>query len=415
MTAVREQGMRAREAAGFMMTCPTAAKNTALLAIAQSLSDSKAEILAANAVDMEKAKESGMKPSMMDRLMLDEKRIDAIADSVREVAALGDPVGVVDMMSTRPNGLVIGRKKVPLGLIAIIYESRPNVTVDAAVLCLKAGNAVLLRGGKEAFNSNNALTNIMRRAIKGAGLPEDAVSLVQDTSRESVDAVMGMTGIVDVLIPRGGAGLINHVVANSKVPVIETGVGNCHVYVESSADLDMAAEIIYNAKCSRPSVCNAAETLLVDKSIASVFLPKAKKLLDRNNTQLRGCPETVAILGGDVLPSTEEDYATEFLDYILAIKVVSGPEEAIAHINKYGSNHSEAIVTNNYAVSQRFLDAVDAAAVYVNASTRFTDGGVFGLGAEIGISTQKMHARGPMGLEQLTSVKYIIYGSGQVR
>jgi glutamate-5-semialdehyde dehydrogenase len=415
MTAVREQAMRAKEAAGYMMTCPTAKKNAALLAIAQSLSDSKAEILAANAADMEKAKESGMKPSMMDRLMLDEKRIDAIADSVREVAALGDPVGVVDMMSTRPNGLVIGRKKVPLGLIAIIYESRPNVTVDAAVLCLKAGNAVLLRGGKEAFHSNNALTNIMRRAIKGAGLPEDAVSLVQDTSRESVDAVMGLTGIVDVLIPRGGAGLINHVVANAKVPVIETGVGNCHVYVEASADLDMAAEIIYNAKCSRPSVCNAAETLLVDRSVASAFLPKAKKLLDKNNTQLRGCPETVAILGGDVLPATEEDYATEFLDYILAIKVVSGPEEAIAHINKYGSNHSEAIVTNNYAVSQRFLDAVDAAAVYVNASTRFTDGGVFGLGAEIGISTQKMHARGPMGLEQLTSVKYIIYGSGQVR
>jgi glutamate-5-semialdehyde dehydrogenase len=415
MTTVREQGLRAKEAAGDLMTCPTAEKNAALLAVAKALSDSKAEILAANALDMAKARESGMKASMLDRLLLSDQRIDDIADSVREVAALDDPIGVVDKMSTRPNGLVIGRKKVPLGVIAIIYEARPNVTVDAAVLCLKAGNTVLLRGGKEAFNSNNALTNIMRRAIKSAGLPEDAVSLVQDTSRESVDEVMGLVGIVDVLIPRGGAGLINHVVANSKVPVIETGVGNCHIYVETSADLNMGAEIIYNAKCSRPSVCNAAETLLVDRAIAQAFLPMAKKLLDQKNTQLRGCPETIAILGEAVTPATVEDYFTEYLDYILAIKVVSGPEEAIAHINKYGTKHSEAVVTNNYAVSQRFLDAVDAAAVYVNASTRFTDGGVFGLGAEIGISTQKMHARGPMGLEQLTSVKYFIYGNGQVR
>jgi glutamate-5-semialdehyde dehydrogenase len=412
---IREQGLRAKAAAAVLMTCPTSAKNRALLAIAKALEEGKEEILSANALDMAKAKESSMKASLMDRLMLDNKRIDGIADSVRQVAGLDDPIGVVDKMSTRPNGLVIGRKKVPLGVIAIIYEARPNVTVDAAVLCLKAGNTVLLRGGKEAFNSNNALTNIMRRALREAGLPEDAVSLIQDTSHGSVDEVMSLVGIVDVLIPRGGAGLINHVVANSKVPVIETGVGNCHIYVDASADLDMGAEIIFNAKCSRPSVCNAAESLLVDRSVAREFLPKAKKLLDQKNTQLRGCPETVAILGDAVLPATEEDYATEFLDYVLSIKVVSGLEEAIAHINKYGTKHSEAIVTSNYAAAQRFLDAVDAAAVYVNASTRFTDGGEFGLGAEIGISTQKMHARGPMGLEQLTSVKYFIYGSGQVR
>jgi glutamate-5-semialdehyde dehydrogenase len=364
---------------------------------------------------MAKAKESGMSAALMDRLALDAKRIDGIAAGVREVAALEDPVGQVDKMATRPNGLIIGRKKVPLGVIAIIFESRPNVTVDAAVLCLKSGNAVLLRGGKEAFNSNNALTEIMRRALLDSGLPEDSVALVQDTSRESATELMQLSKYVDVLIPRGGAGLIRSVVDNAKVPVIETGVGNCHIYVESTADLKMGAEIIYNAKTSRPSVCNAAETLLVDKSIAAEFLPIAKALLDQKNTELRGDNETVRILGDCVVPATEDDYYTEFGDYILAVKVVGGLDEAIAHINKYGSRHSEAIVTNDYSSSQRFLNEVDAAAVYVNASTRFTDGGEFGLGAEIGISTQKMHARGPMGLEQLTSCKYIIYGSGQVR
>lgn len=415
MTAIEKQGALAKEAALRLMTCGTGVKNKALFAIAQALSENKAKIIEANAVDMAKAKESGMSASLMDRLMLDERRIDAIADSVRQVAALEDPVGKVDRMATRPNGLIIGRRRVPLGVIAIIYESRPNVTVDAAVLCLKAGNAVILRGGKEAFNSNNMLTELMRGALKEVGLPEDAVSLVQDTTRDSVDALLNLTGYIDVLIPRGGAGLIKRVVENSKVPVIETGVGNCHVYIESTADLTMGAEIIYNAKCSRPSVCNAAETLLVDRSIAAEFLPMAKKLLDQKNTQLRGDEETIAILGGGVVIADEEDWYTEYGDYILAVKVVGGLDEAVAHINKYGSKHSEAIVTGSYAAAQRFLDEVDAAAVYVNASTRFTDGGKFGLGAEIGISTQKIHARGPMGLEQLTSVKYIVYGNGQVR
>jgi glutamate-5-semialdehyde dehydrogenase len=415
VTAIEKQGAAAKAASSKLMTCSTEDKNKALHAIAKALTGQKQQIIDANAKDMEKARESGMSASLMDRLALDAKRIDAIAEGVLEVAALDDPIGQVDKMGTRPNGLIIGRKKVPLGVIAIIYESRPNVTVDAAVLCLKAGNAVILRGGKEAFNSNCALTEIMRAAVKEAGLPEDSVSLVQDTSRESVGELLGLTAYIDVLIPRGGAGLINYVVENAKVPVIETGVGNCHIYVEKSADLDMGAEIIFNAKCSRPSVCNAAETLLVDRSIAKEFLPKAKELLDRKNTQLRGDAETAAILGSCVVPATDEDYYTEFLDYILAVKIVGGLDEAIAHINKYGTKHSEAIVTNDYAASQRFLEEIDAAAVYVNASTRFTDGGVFGLGAEIGISTQKMHARGPMGLEQLTSSKFIIYGNGQVR
>ncbi|NMA24072.1 MAG: glutamate-5-semialdehyde dehydrogenase [Clostridiales bacterium] len=415
MTALEQQGAAAKAASLKLMTCTTSEKNKALLAIAQALYDHKQKIIDANAIDMAEAKKNGMSAALMDRLALDSKRIDGIAEGVRQVAALEDPIGQVDKMAVRPNGLVIGRKKVPLGVIAIIYESRPNVTVDAAVLCLKSGNAVILRGGKEAFNSNNTLTEIMRRALVESGLPEASVALVQDTSRESARNLMQLSKYVDVLIPRGGAGLIRSVVENAKVPVIETGVGNCHIYVESSADLKMGAEIVYNAKCSRPSVCNAAETLLIDKSIADEFLPMAKKLLDQKNTQLRGDAETIRILGDCVVPATEEDYYTEFGDYILAVKVVSGLEEAIRHINTYGSKHSEAIVTNDYVSSQRFLNEVDAAAVYVNASTRFTDGGEFGLGAEIGISTQKMHARGPMGLEQLTSCKYIIYGNGQVR
>lgn len=415
MTAIEKQGAAAKSAALRLMTCGTSAKNKALLAIAQALADNKEQIIEANEKDMAKARENGMSSSLMDRLALDAARIDGIADSVLQVAALDDPIGQVDKMSTRPNGLIIGRRKVPLGVIAIIFEARPNVTVDAAVLCLKAGNAVILRGGKEAFNSNNALTGIMRKAVKNAGLPEDSIALIQDTTRDSVDEVLRLSDYIDVLIPRGGAGLIRHVVEHSKVPVIETGVGNCHIYVESTADLKMGAGIIFNAKCSRPSVCNAAETLLVDRSIAKEFLPMARELLDKKKTQLKGCAETINILGGSVVPATEEDYQTEFGGYVLTVKVVEGLDEAIAHINKYGTKHSEAIVTNDYTASQRFLDEVDAAAVYVNASTRFTDGGEFGLGAEIGISTQKMHARGPMGLEQLTSSKYVIYGSGQVR
>ncbi|MDR0862062.1 MAG: glutamate-5-semialdehyde dehydrogenase [Oscillospiraceae bacterium] len=414
MTDIEKQGSAAKEAARRLATCGTNIKNKALTAIAAAMRNNKSAILAANALDMDKARAGGMSAALLDRLQLTETRIDGIADGVLEVAALPDPIGKVENMTTRPNGLVIGRRKVPLGVIAIIYESRPNVTVDASVLCLKAGNAVILRGGKEAYNSNQAFTELMRAALAEVGLPQGSVSLVQDTTRDSVGDLMNMTDYIDVLIPRGGAGLIGYVAANSKVPVIKTGVGNCHVYVEASADLEMGANIIYNAKCSRPSVCNAAETLLVDRAIAEEFLPMAKALLDNKSTELRGCHETLAILQ-DAMLATQEDYYTEFSDYILAVKVVDGLDEAIAHINKHGSGHSEAIVTNNYAASQRFLDEIDAAAVYVNASTRFTDGGEFGLGAEIGISTQKMHARGPMGLEQLTSSKFVVYGSGQIR
>jgi len=415
MTDIERQGAAAKEACAYLMTCSTRVKNDALLNIANALEARKKLILDANELDMAKARDGGMAESMLDRLALDSGRIDAIAKGVREVADLSDPVGQIDKLEKRPNGLVIGRKTVPLGVIAIIYESRPNVTVDAAVLCLKAGNAVILRGGKEAFNSNNAFVNVMRGAVAEAGLPEDSISLVQDTSRESVDALLDLSKYIDVLIPRGGAGLINHVVANSKVPVIETGVGNCHVYVESTADLRMAADITFNAKCRRVSVCNAAETLLVDRAVADDFLPVVKKMLDTKKTEIRGCGETVRILGSSVTPAVDEDYYTEFLDYIIAVRVVDGVEEAIRHINKYSTKHSEAIVTKDYAASQKFLDEIDSAAVYVNASTAFTDGGEFGLGAEIGISTQKMHARGPMGLNQLTSSKFVIYGNGHVR
>ena len=318
-------------------------------------------------------------------------------------------------MSTRPNGLTIGKRRVPLGVIGIIYEARPNVTVDAAALCLKSGNAVILRGGKEAFHSNQAFVSIMRDALESAGLPRDCVALVTDTTRQSAAELMNLTEYLDVLIPRGGAGLIKNVVENAKVPVIQTGVGVCHVYVHGEADLDMAARIIHNAKTSRPSVCNAAECLLVDRAVARDFLPMAWQLLQTKNVELRGCPETRAILGDFVVPASEEDWDTEFGDYILAVKVVGGFDEAVEFIHAHGTGHSEAIVTNNYFAAQQFLDQVDAAAVYVNASTRFTDGNEFGLGAEIGISTQKMHARGPMGLEELTSSKFIIYGTGQTR
>jgi len=397
------------------MTASTKFKNDALHCIADALIENKEAILSANKPDIENARKDGKSESFIDRLTLTTERIEAIADSVRDVASQSDPIGKTEKLEKRPNGLLIGRKAVPLGVIAIIYESRPNVTVDAAVLCIKAGNAVILRGGKETFNSNNALTDIMRRAIKSTGLPEDSVSLVQSTERSSVDELLSLTSYIDVLIPRGGAGLINHVVANSKIPVIETGIGICHVYVEKTADLKMAAEIIFNAKCRRVSVCNAAEVLLVDREVAEEFLPMAKKLLDTKNTELRGCAKTEKILGAEIVPATPEDYQTEFLDYILAVKVVDDINEAITHISVNGSKHSDAIVTNDYNMANRFLDKVDSAAVYVNASTAFTDGGEFGLGAEIGISTQKMHARGPMGLEQLTSSKFIIYGNGQVR
>lgn len=415
MTALEQMGVAAKTAATTLSTAGTNDKNRALITIAEALDRRRNEIISANEEDIKIAKQSGMISSLLDRLTLTNARISQMIQGVREVAALEDPIGEFISMSDRPNAMTIGKKRVPLGVIAIIYESRPNVTVDAAVLCLKAGNAVILRGGKEAINSNTALIKIMRDALEESGLSPDCVSLVHDTSRQSAVELMELTGYVDVLIPRGGAGLIRSVVENAKVPVIETGVGNCHIYVHSEADMDMGARIIHNAKCSRPSVCNAAETLLVDRAIAAEFLPKAKALLDKDNTQLRGDAETIDILGSSVVPATEEDYFTEFGDYILAIKVVDGLEEALEHIKKYSTGHSEAIVTESYNASQRFLNSVDAAAVYVNASTRFTDGSEFGLGAEIGISTQKMHARGPMGLKELTSSKYVIYGSGQIR
>lgn len=415
MTELEKQGSLAKAASRVLMTATSEVKDRALNAIADMLETEADAILLANSEDIALAKEAGMREALIDRLLLTKERISGIAKGVREVAALPDPIGAVEDTVIRPNGLMIGRKTVPLGVIAIIYEARPNVTADAAVLCLKSGNAAILRGGKEAFRSNAAIMEIMRRAVASAGLPEDCVSLVQDTSRETARELMQLSEYVDVLIPRGGAGLIRSVVENSRVPVIETGVGNCHVYIDETADIKMGAEIIFNAKCQRPSVCNAAETMLVHRNIAERFLPEAKKLLDTKNTEIRGCPETASILGPSVVPAQENDWYTEYGDYILAVKVVSGIDEAIEHINKYNTGHSEAIVTNDYTNAQRFLNEIDAAAVYVNASTRFTDGGEFGLGAEIGISTQKMHARGPMGLKQLTSCKYVIYGNGQTR
>ena len=415
MTQLEMQGLAAKNASRVLSIAGTAKKNAALEAIASALEARREEILAANQEDMTAAKAAGMRLSLQNRLALDGSRIAGIVDGVRQVAALPDPIGEITKMSTRPNGLVIGKRRVPLGVIGIIYEARPNVTVDAAALCLKSGNAVILRGGKEAFHSNQAFVSIMRDALESAGLPRDCVALVTDTTRQSAAELMNLTEYLDVLIPRGGAGLIKNVVENAKVPVIQTGVGVCHVYVHGEADLDMAARIIHNAKTSRPSVCNAAECLLVDRAVARDFLPMAWQLLQTKNVELRGCPETRAILGDFVVPASEEDWDTEFGDYILAVKVVGGFDEAVEFIHAHGTGHSEAIVTNNYFAAQQFLDQVDAAAVYVNASTRFTDGNEFGLGAEIGISTQKMHARGPMGLEELTSSKFVIYGTGQIR
>ena len=415
MTALETQGLAAKCAARVLAVAGAAEKNAALEAIAQALCLHQDAILAENQKDLDAARAGGMKQSLLDRLALSPQRIAGIVEGVRQVAALPDPVGEVTRMTRRPNGLIIGKRRVPLGVIGIIYEARPNVTVDAAALCLKSGTAVILRGGKEAFRSNQAFVSVMRSALETAGLPEDCVALVEDTSRESANELMGLTGYLDVLIPRGGAGLIRAVVQNAKVPVIETGVGVCHVYVDAEADLDMGADIIYNAKTSRPSVCNAAECLLVHEAVAEAFLPKAKALLDEKHVELRGCPRTAEILGPCVVPAAAEDWDTEYGDYILAVRVVKDADEAIAFINDHGSGHSEAIVTANYFTAQKFLDEVDAAAVYVNASTRFTDGFEFGLGAEIGISTQKMHARGPMGLEELTSSKYIVYGTGQIR
>ena len=415
MTALQEQGRLAKAAAYVLATAGTARKNAALEAMAEVLSARRDEWLSANAEDVEAARAAGMRPAMLDRLTLTEERVFGIVEAIRQVIALPDPIGKVDKMETRPNGLIIGRRRVPLGVAAIIFEARPNVTVDAAALCLKSGNVCILRGGKEAIRSNRKAAELMREALESAGLPADCVSLVQDTSRETAGELMHLDGYVDVLIPRGGAGLIRAVAREASVPVIRTGEGVCHIYVDKEADLDMGAEILYNAKCSRPSVCNAVECLLVQEDVAEAFLQKAVPLLDRHRVELRCDAKTLVILGDRASAAVESDWDAEYEDYILAVRAVRDLEEAVDFINAHGTGHSEAIITTNYFKAQRFLDAVDAAAVYVNASTRFTDGGEFGLGAEIGISTQKMHARGPMGLEELTSCKYVIYGEGQVR
>ena len=415
MTALQQQGAAAKAAAYVLATAGTARKNAALAAIADILADRQQEWLAANAEDVAAAKEAGMRPAMLDRLTLTADRIAGIVDGVRQVIALPDPIGKVDKMETRPNGLIIGRRRVPLGVVAIIFEARPNVTVDAAALCLKSGNVCILRGGKEAIRSNRCVAALMREALEKAGLPADCISLVQDTSHATAEELMHLDGYVDVLIPRGGANLIRTVAREASVPVIRTGEGVCHIYVDDEADLDMGARILLNAKCSRPSVCNAVECVLIHRDIAAAFLEKAVPLLDEYHVELRADGEALAILGQRAVPAQESDWDAEYDDYILAVKIVGGLDEAVHFINTHGTGHSESIITTNYFKAQRFLDAVDAAAVYVNASTRFTDGGEFGLGAEIGISTQKMHARGPMGLEELTSCKYVIYGEGQVR
>lgn len=414
MTQLEIMGAKAKEASRFLMTAGSK-KDEALNAIAKALRENADKIIKANDIDIENGEKAGLTKSLLDRLKLTNDRINGMADGVSEVASLADPVGRVLDGRTLKNGLQIEKVTVPMGVIGIIFEARPNVTSDAAALCLKAGSAVILRGGKEAINSNKAIAEIMRDAIEGAGLPRDCVSLVEDTTRQSATELMQLSDYLDVLIPRGGAGLIKSVVENAKVPVIETGVGNCHVYVDKSADIDMAKSVIFNAKTSRPSVCNAIETVLVHKDIAEKALPEIKAELDKMNVEIRGCERTRAILGESVVPATENDYEVEFLDYILAVKVVDSLDDALAHIAKYSTGHSESIITSDYESANKFTACVDSAAVYVNASTRFTDGGEFGLGAEIGISTQKLHARGPMGLNELTSSKFIIRGNGQIR
>jgi glutamate-5-semialdehyde dehydrogenase len=411
---VRKQALVAREAARRLRNVSTVEKNSALLAMATALEDKCGEILAANQKDVVLARDRGISAALIDRLTLDEKRLFAAAEGLREVAGLPDPVGATVSMGRRPNGLEVGRIRVPLGVIGIIYEARPNVTVDAAGLCLKAGNAVILRGGSEALNSNIAIVSTMSEALKNTAMPERSIQLIESTERASAQALMRQSGLVDVLIPRGGRGLINTVMENATIPVIQTGEGNCHIFVDKSADLAQAINIIINAKCQRPGVCNAVETLLVHREIAETLLPSIAQELKARGVVLKGCSQSQAIVPW-FEEATSADWGTEYLDLVLVVKVVGGLEEAMGHIEDYGTGHSEAILTNDYTNARRFLETVDAAAVYVNASTRFTDGQQFGLGAEIGISTQKLHARGPMGLEELTSTKFVIYGNGQIR
>ncbi|NLN16346.1 MAG: glutamate-5-semialdehyde dehydrogenase [Firmicutes bacterium] len=411
---VRRQAQAAQAAARKVASLSAPQKNAALEAMARALKRRCQEILAANAEDVQSARASGLSSALIDRLTLSEGRVADMVEGLRAVARLPDPVGEVVRAWRVPSGLEVGRVRVPLGVVGIIYEARPNVTADAAALCLKAGNAVILRGGSEAINSNKAIVEALVQGAEETDLPPGAIQLIESTDRQAVAAMMKQRGLIDVLIPRGGAGLIKNVVENSTIPVIETGVGNCHVYVDQDADLDMAERIAINAKCQRPGVCNAMETLLVHREVAEKLLPAlAPQLLERG-VQIRGCPRTLALVP-EAQAAEEADWREEYLDLVLAVKVVDSLDEALDHIARYGTKHSEAIVTRDYSAARRFLREVDAAAVYVNASTRFTDGGQFGLGAEIGISTQKLHARGPMGLEELTTTKFIVYGEGQVR
>ena len=411
---LEEIGSRAKAVSRVLNNLGSREKNMGLEEAARALLEGEEEILAANQTDYEKAESSDMSKGMLDRLALNPGRIQSMADGLLKVAALDDPVGEVISMKLRPNGLKIGQKRVPLGVIAMIYEARPNVTADAFGLCFKSGNAVILKGGSDAIESNKAIAKWLRTGLTRAGLPEDALQLIEDTSRETTRELMRLNRYVDVLIPRGGAGLIRSVVENSTVPVIETGTGNCHIFVDETADFNMALDIIYNAKTQRIGVCNACESLIVHRKIADQFLPLLKKRLDEKEVEVRADEAARAVVP-EFTPAEEEDWGTEYLDYILSLKIVDSVEEAIEHINTYNTGHSEAIITSDYFNAQKFLDEVDAAAVYVNASTRFTDGEEFGFGAEIGISTQKLHARGPMGLKELTTTKYIIYGDGQIR
>ena len=411
---LQELGERAKKAAADLGTLGCEEKNRGLRMAADSLIRRENAILAANEIDMEKARLRGMSQGLLDRLALTPERIKAMAGGLLQVADLEDPVGEVLFMKKRPNGLMIGQKRVPLGVVGMIYEARPNVTADAFGLCFKSGNAVILKGGSDALESNKAIAKALRAGLADAGLVEDALLLITDTSRETTRELMRLNRYIDVLIPRGGAGLIKTVVENSTVPVIETGTGNCHIYVDESADFSMALDIIENAKTQRIGVCNACESLVVHRSVAEKFLPLLQERLSKKQVEIRGDEEACKIVP-EFVAATEEDWGTEYLDYILSLKIVGSVDEAISHINRYNTGHSESIITSDYANAQKFLDEIDAAAVYVNASTRFTDGEEFGFGAEIGISTQKLHARGPMGLKELTTTKYIIYGNGQIR
>lgn len=407
-------GKKAKAAAAEGAALTTDQKNNVLRTMAKALRDQEETILKANEEDMKNGEEKGLTPALLDRLKLNHDRIEGMAGGLEALAALNDPIGETIAQWKRPNGLEIARKRVPLGVIAIIYEARPNVTADAAGLTLKTGNAVILKGGSEAYHSNLCVTQVLRNTLKEQGLNEDLLQFVESTDREAVSVLLKMRKYVDVVIPRGGGGLIRFVVENATIPSIETGTGNCHIYMDRYGDIKMGVDIVFNAKTQRPAVCNAAETLLVHKDIAGEFLPALDQKLKEKNVEIRGCQRTCALLR-DAVPAVEEDWETEFLDYILAVKIVDSIDEAMAHIARYSSGHSEAIITESYSRSRKFTETVDAAAVYVNASTRFTDGNEFGFGAEIGISTQKLHARGPMGLNALTTEKFVIHGSGQIR